>query len=236
MGIPVAKHGNRSISSKCGSADVFENLGIKLDAGAPVSRKCLDEAGICFLFAPAYHSGLRHAGPVRMKLGMRTIMNLLGPLVSPAAPTHQVMGVYDPALCTTLAEVFNALGTKSALVVHGSGLDEITIHGRTTCALLKDGKVESLEITPGDAGLATYSLDMIRGGDPAENTQIVRDILGGRGKDAHNAAVAINAGALAWIFGKANSLKAGAALALDVMLGGRCLQIVEQFKELSNGA
>ncbi|MBN2528746.1 MAG: anthranilate phosphoribosyltransferase [Deltaproteobacteria bacterium] len=236
MGIPVAKHGNRSISSKCGSADVFENLGIKLDATAAVSRQCLDEAGICFLFAPAYHAGLRHAGPVRKKLGMRTMMNLLGPLVSPAAPTCQVMGVYDPALCTTLAEVFNALGTKSALVVHGSGLDEIAIHGTTTCALLNDGKVTSLEISPSDAGLTTYSLDDIRGGEPMENTQIVRDILMGKGREAHNAAVAINAGALAWICGKADSLKAGTALAMEVMQSGKCIEIVEKFKELSHGA
>ena len=236
MGIPVAKHGNRSISSRCGSADVFENLGIKLNADAATSRKCLDETGICFLFAPAYHSGLRHAGPVRTKLGMRTMMNLLGPLVSPAAPTHQVMGVYDPSLCGTLAEVFRALGTTGALVVHGSGLDEIAIHGNTTCALLKDGAVTTFEISPGEAGLKTYALEDIRGGAPEENTQIVRDILSGKGKEAHNAAVAINAGALAWIFGKADSLKTGVSLAMDVMQSGKGMDIVEKFRELSNGA
>ena len=164
------------------------------------------------------------------------MMNLLGPLVSPAAPTHQVMGVYDPALCVTLAEVFKALGTKSALVVHGSGLDEIAIHGTTTCALLRDGKVESFEISPEDAGIKSHDLAGIRGGEPTENTQIVRDILAGKGKDAHNAAVAINAGALAWIFGKASNLKSGVSLASETMAKGGCLNIVEKFKELSNGA
>ncbi|MBN2718456.1 MAG: anthranilate phosphoribosyltransferase [Deltaproteobacteria bacterium] len=236
MGIPVAKHGNRSISSKCGSADVFENLGVKIDADAATSRKCLDEAGICFLFAPAYHAGLRHAGPIRQKLGMRTMMNLLGPLVSPAAPTHQVMGVYDPTLCTTLAEVFRALGTKSALVVHGSGLDEIAIHGSTTCALLKDGKVDTFDISPQDAGLKSFYLEDIRGGEPEVNTRIVLDILGGKGNDAHNAAVAINAGALAWIFGKTSDFKSGVSLAMETIAGGDSLRIVEKFRELSNGA
>lgn len=236
MGIPIAKHGNRSISSKCGSADVFEMLGIKLDAAAEVSRKCLDEAKLCFLFAPKYHAGLRHAGPVRQKLAMRTIMNLLGPLVSPAAPTHQVMGVYDPALCGTLAEVFGALGCKSALVVHGSGVDEIAIHGPTTCALLKNGSVEHFEIFPEDAGIEKYALEDIRGGSPEKNTQIVRDILSGNGQKAHNAAVAINAGALAWIFGKVDNIKSGTALALEVIKSGNCMSIVNQFKELSNGA
>ncbi|MBN2340808.1 MAG: anthranilate phosphoribosyltransferase [Deltaproteobacteria bacterium] len=236
MGIPVAKHGNRSISSKCGSADVFEQLGVKIDATAAVSRKCLDEVGICFLFAPLYHSGLRHAGPVRQKLAMRTMMNLLGPLVSPAAPTHQVMGVYDSSLVKTLAEVFQSLGTEGALVVHGSGLDEIAVHGKTTCAMLKNGRVETFDISPEDAGLETYSLEEIRGGTPDENTQIVRNILAGNGHPAHNAAVAINAGALAWVFGKAADLKEGTAMAMEVIRSGACVARAEKFKELSNGA
>lgn len=236
MGIPIAKHGNRSISSKCGSADVFEHLGVKLDATASVSRKCLDEVGLCFLFAPLYHSGLRHAGPVRKKLAMRTMMNLLGPLVSPAAPTHQIMGVYNPALCATLAGVLGALGCKRAMVVHGSGLDEIAVNGPTTCALYKDGKVEEFEISPSDAGLGEYRLEDIRGGDVAENTQIVRDILLGVGKPAHQAAVAINVGALAWVFGQAKSIEEGTTRALEIMATKKCMEVVLKFKELSNGA
>ncbi|MBN2801982.1 MAG: anthranilate phosphoribosyltransferase [Deltaproteobacteria bacterium] len=235
-GLPVAKHGNRSITSKCGSADVLENLGVKLDASSEISRKALDEAGICFFFAPMYHSGLRHAGPVRKQLGMRTMMNILGPLVNPAAPDAQILGVFSEELTTTSAEVLRSLGTKSALVVNGQGLDEIAIHGTTKGALLKDGTITRMEFSPKDAGLKEFSLESIKGGSPQENSRTLRAVLEGRGPEAHNSAVAINAGALLWVAGKADSLKDGTSLAMDTILSGKSINTLNRLAEITNGA
>src|SRR5512135_727867 len=144
MGLPVAMHGNRAVSSRCGSADVLEAAGLRLDAPPEVARRCLDELGICFLFAPLYHSGVRHAMPVRRALATRTIFNLLGPLSNPSHPAIQLMGVYDPALCRPLALTLGLLGADTALVVHGEGLDEIALHGTTTAALWRDGRLTEL--------------------------------------------------------------------------------------------
>ncbi len=235
-GVPVAKHGNRSISSKCGSADVFENIGINLEASPEISRKCLDTAGICFFYAPMYHSGLRHAGSVRKELGMRTVMNILGPLVNPAAPDVQVMGVYDKSIINIAADVLKNVGVKTALVVNGSGLDEIAVHGMTRGALLRNGSIENIELSPSDAGLKEYSLDAIRGGTPGENTEALKNILSGCGSDAHNAAVAINAGALIWIYGSAKDLKDGASKALELMSKGTPMETALKLAECSHGS
>lgn len=236
MGIPIAKHGNRSISSKCGSADVLERCGVKIDADTDAARRCLDEAGICFLFAPKYHSGMRFAMPVRQKLKTRTIFNILGPLANPARPDYQIMGVFDPALVAPIADTFKLLGLKSALVVHGSGLDEIALHGPTRTALVKDGGVENLDITPTMAGVSQCDLAELKGGTPEENTEMFKQLLGGKGPQAHAEAAAINAGALAWICGKADDLKSGTALALETIASGRCLERLHRFAEVSNGA
>lgn len=147
-GLPVAKHGNRSFSSKCGSADVLELMGAKLELDPARSRKILDETGFCFLFAPAYHPGLRHAGPVRRRLKVRTVMNLLGPCLNPAEPPVQLLGVADPSLLEKVATVLRQLGVRRALVVHGSGLDEVAIHGPTQAVRLADGEIEPLTFTP----------------------------------------------------------------------------------------
>lgn len=236
IGIPIAKHGNRSISSKCGSADVLEMSGVKIDADTAVARRCLDEVGICFLFAPKYHPGMRFAMPVRQKLKTRTVFNILGPLANPARPDVQILGVFDPALVEPVAGTLNMLGLKSALVVHGSGLDEIALHGPTTAALVKEGDIEALEITPEAAGVSRCVLADLKGGTPEENTATLKQLLGGKGKKAHAEAAAINAGALAWIFGKADDLKTGTQMALDTIGSGKCLDRLTAWAEASNGA
>ncbi len=233
LGIPVAKHGNRSVSSRCGSADVLEACGVRLDAPAAVAAACLEEAGICFLMAPHYHPGVRHAMPVRRALRTRTIFNLLGPLVNPARPEWQVMGVYDPRYCAPLAETLGLLGCRAALVVHGAGLDELALHGPTTAALLREGAVERLELTPADAGLAEHPLDALAGGAPAENAAWLREVLAGRGAPAHADAVALNAGALAWVAGQAADLRAGVAAAHEALARGGALQRLQRLAERS---
>jgi anthranilate phosphoribosyltransferase len=236
MGIPIAKHGNRSISSQCGSADVLERAGVKIDADAKVARRCLDEVGICFLFAPKYHPGMRFAMPVRQKLKTRTVFNILGPLANPARPDVQIVGVFDPALVMPVANTLGMLGLRAALVVHGSGLDEIALHGPTTAALAKDGAVEPLEITPEAAGLTRCAVEELRGGTPEENTEALKRLLEGSGPKAHLDAAAINAGALAWTFGKAGDLREGTAMALETIGSGRCLKRLAAWGEASHGA
>ncbi|MBW2276070.1 MAG: anthranilate phosphoribosyltransferase [Deltaproteobacteria bacterium] len=236
MGIPLAKHGNRSVSSSCGSADVLEQLGVKIDAPVEVARRCLDEVGLCFLFAPSYHQGLRHAMSVRRTLSIRTIMNVLGPLVNPARPAVQMVGVYDPALCVPLARTLGLLGCEAALVVHGSGLDEVALHGPTQAALLSDGGVIELTIRPEHAGLDTLPLGQLEGGGPERNASKLRSLLEGRGNDAHVAAVAINAGALAWVFGNVADIRGGTDLALEVIGSGRAAARLERLARLSHGA
>ncbi|MFU8802258.1 MAG: anthranilate phosphoribosyltransferase [Bradymonadaceae bacterium] len=236
MGVPVAKHGNRSVSSKCGSADVLERLGVRLDAPPEVARRCLDETGICFLFAPQYHAGVRFAMPVRRALAIRTIFNLLGPLVNPARPAYQVMGVYDPKLCVPMAETLALLGTERALIVNGCGLDELAIHGPTTAAMLQDGEVIELEISPEEAGLRRYSLSDLAGGEPEENARWFQKLLAGEGTEAHNAAVALNAGAVAWLAGKSETLADGARDALETLQSGELIRRFEEFARISHGS
>jgi anthranilate phosphoribosyltransferase len=236
LGIPVAKHGNRAVSSRCGSADVLEAAGIRLDPPPEASRRLLDEVGVCFLFAPQYHAGVRHAMPVRKTLATRTIFNLLGPLANPSHPTLQLMGVYDPMLCRPLAVTLGLLGCEAALVVHGEGLDEIALHGATSAALWKDGRVTELEFTPEEAGLQRHPLEALRGGDPQHNAAWLKRILAGEGEPAHRDAVALNAGALAWIGGFADTLADGVTLAGAVVDSGRCATRFTRWVERSNGA
>lgn len=233
-GIPIVKHGNRSVSSKCGSADVLEMCGVKLDPTPEVARRCLDEAGICFLMAPQYHAGIRHVMPVRRALKTRTIFNLLGPLLNPALPPWQIMGIYDPAHVETAARTLGMLGARAALVVHGSGLDEIAIHGPTTAALWKDGQLTHLTLTPEDAGLTRYPLEALAGGTPEENTRWLKQLLAGNAKPAHLAAVSLNVGALLWITDTAPSLLEGTRTAFDTIVHGRPVQRLKKLIEVSN--
>jgi anthranilate phosphoribosyltransferase len=236
LGIPVAKHGNRSVSSRCGSADVLEAAGVRLDAPPDAARRMLDEIGVCFLFAPAYHSGVRHATPVRKALGTRTIFNLLGPLANPSRPPLQLMGVYDPRLCTALATTLGMLGAEVALVVHGSGLDEVALHAPTTAALWRDGRVVELELTPEEAGLTRRPLSEIEGGTPEANLELLHLVLCGRAAPAYRDAVALNAGTLAWVTGRAATLAQGVARAREALAGGGAARRLARWVELSRGA
>lgn len=236
LGIPIAKHGNRSVSSLSGSADVLERLGVRLDPDPDLARRCLDDVGVCFLFAPLYHAGVRHAMPVRKTLATRTIFNLLGPLANPSRPAFQLLGVYDPSLCVPLARTLGLLGVESALVVHGGGLDEVALHAPTTAALWRDGRVTELELTPEEAGLRRQPIEALRGGEPSVNAELLRALFEGRGAAAHRDAVALNAGALAWIAGLAPTLGDGAALALEALASGRVARRLADWASLSHGA
>ncbi|MDO2949846.1 anthranilate phosphoribosyltransferase [Aeromonas simiae] len=232
-GLKVAKHGNRSVSSKSGSSDLLDQMGIRLDMSPELSRRCLDEVGVCFLFAPQYHAGVRHAMPVRQALKTRTLFNVLGPLINPARPTFQLMGVYAPELVRPLAETLLALGLKTGMVVHGAGLDEVAIHGPTQVAQIRDGEIREFMLTPADFGLETYPVSAIRGGEPAENRAITAAILEGHGAPAHNAAIAANVAPLLLMAGKAKDLKEAAAQVLAVLASGKAATIVTHLAALS---
>jgi anthranilate phosphoribosyltransferase len=231
----VVKHGNRSFTSKCGSADVLEALGARLDLGALESREILDQTGFCFLLAPDYHPGIAHAGPVRRALKVRTIMNLLGPCLNPARPQVQLLGVADPKLLQPIAETLRALGVDRALVVHGSGLDEIALHGFTRAVSLRGGKLEAIEITPEQAGLDRMPLRQIKGGSPQENAERLVGILSGAGGSADIAVVALNAGALLMTAGKVADLKEGVGFAMEAMRSRRARAVLDAFIEASRG-
>ena len=178
-GVPVAKHGNRALSSKSGSADVLTALGVNIDADLTIVRQCLWEVGLGFLMAPRHHSATRHVAPTRVELGTRTIFNLLGPLSSPAMARRQLVGVFAPEWVRPMAEVLGRLGAEHAWVVHGDGLDELTTTGTTTVAAFADGKVETFEVAPEDFGLPRARLEDIRGGEPQHNAELMGDLLGG---------------------------------------------------------
>ncbi len=234
-GLPVVKHGNRSFTSRCGSADVLDALGARLDLDALESRDILDQTGFCFLLAPLYHPGIAHAGPVRHALKVRTIMNLLGPCLNPARPKVQLLGVADPKLLRPIAETLRALGVERALVVHGSGLDEVALHGFTRAVSLSAGTFDEIEITPEQAGLDRMPVQSIAGGSPAENAQRLSALLSGRGRDADTAVVALNAGALLMTAAVAASLREGVDMAFDAIRGGRGNATLQAFIEASRG-
>ncbi len=234
-GLPIVKHGNRSFTSKCGSADVLEALGARLDVSAQRSRQTLDETGFCFLLAPLYHPGIAHAGPVRRALKVRTIMNLLGPCLNPARPSVQLLGVAEPKLILPVAETLRALGVRRALVVHGSGLDEIALHGFTQAVRLSGSRLEPLEITPEQAGLKRRPVEAISGGTPADNAALLSVTLAGKGNPAHADVIVLNSGALLATAGLATCLAEGAAKARDALASGGALRLLNAFVEASNG-
>ncbi|MGF1686454.1 anthranilate phosphoribosyltransferase [Photobacterium japonica] len=226
-GVKVAKHGNRGVSSKSGSSDLLDKFGIDLAMAPETAREALDELGVCFLFAPEYHGGVRHAMPVRQTLKTRTIFNVLGPLINPARPNIELMGVYDNALVRPIAETMAAMGMKRAAVVHGSGLDEVAIHGETTVAEIIDGEIKEYTLTPADFGLESHPLEAIKGGEPEENRAIITNILTGKGTDAQMGAVAVNVALLLRLFGQ-EDLKANTQQALAVMQSGKAYALVSQ--------
>ncbi|MGH7057799.1 MAG: anthranilate phosphoribosyltransferase, partial [Acetobacteraceae bacterium] len=235
-GLPIAKHGNRSVSSRSGSADVLEALGVNVRADATSARRCLDEAGVAFLFAPDYHPGIAHAMPVRRALATRTLFNVLGPLVNPARPPCQLAGVYEERLVVPVAEALAALGVECALVVHGAGLDEIALHGPTAAARVWNGRIETLTLAPDQAGLNRRPLEALAGGTPEENAAALAAVLAGERADAYAEAIALNTGALLWIAGRAEDLTAGVAQAWLALRNGRAGERLERLRRLSNGA
>jgi anthranilate phosphoribosyltransferase len=233
--LPVAKHGNRSVSSKCGSADVLEALGARIEVDPALARRNLDDTGFCFLYAPMYHPGMKHAALVRRQLQVRTVMNLLGPCVNPARPPVQLLGVADPRLLRRIAETLAAMGVKEALIVHGSGLDEIALHAETRAIRLSRGALHELEITPEDAGLQRAPMKAVTGGDAAENAVRLRALLDGHGEPAERDIVALNAGALLMTAGKANDLRDGAGQALEALGSGAAGRVLTNWVEASRG-
>jgi anthranilate phosphoribosyltransferase len=233
-GLPIAKHGNRSVTSPCGSADVLEQLGVKLDVSAEVSRRALDETGVCFLLAPLYHPGLRHAGPVRRALKVRTIMNLLGPCLNPAEPQVQLLGVSEARLMEPVARTLSSLGVREALVVHGSGIDEMALHGDTQAVRVSEGELETLTISLEDAGLERRPLESLKGGGPEENAERLKALLMGRGRPDEVDVVALNTGALLMTAGLSPSLKEAVAQAKDVIASGAAYTRLKALAEATN--
>ena len=232
-GVSVAKHGNRAISSRVGSADVLEALGVRLDLTPDQVATCIDTVGIGFLFAPHHHGALRHAGPVRRALGFRTLLNLLGPMTNPAGATHQLIGVFDGARVAQVAEVLGRLGSERALVVHGSdGLDEITLAGPTRAALWDGDSVLELTLDPADHGVARAAAAALAGGDAAYNARRVREALAGDAGPASDI-VRVNAGAALWIAGEAPDAGAGLQLATELMRSGAALERLDALAALT---
>ena len=232
-GVPVAKHGNRALSSKSGSADVLTALGVNIDADLAVVRQCLWEIGIGFLMAPRHHSATRHVAPTRVELGTRTIFNLLGPLSSPALARRQLVGVFAPEWVRPMAEVLGRLGAERAWVVHGEGLDELTTTGPTTVASFDDGRVETLEIVPEDFGLPRARLEDIRGGEPQDNAAAMRDLLGGTGGPLRDV-VLLNSGAALLIAGRATTVEAGIEIAAKALDSGAARGVLEELIARTN--
>ena len=227
MGAKVAKHGNRSVSSKSGASDVLTALGVNVNVTPEQARQALDEIGVCFLFAQQYHSGFRHVAPVRAALKTRTIFNILGPLINPARPTYHLLGVYAPELVKTYAETAVALEHQHSFVVHGSGLDEVALHGETQVAEIKNGKIEYFTLTPEDFDLKAQSLESLRGGEPQENAQYLTALLQGKGKAEHANAVAANTALLLKLFGH-DDLKQNVQNVLAHLASGKAFETLQK--------
>jgi anthranilate phosphoribosyltransferase len=232
-GVRVAKHGNRSISSKCGSADVLEALGVNVVASPAIVERCLFDVGVGFFFAPTFHPAMRHAGQARRDLGVRTAFNLLGPLTNPASPSRQIVGVPRPELTELLARALLLLGAERAWVVHGAdGLDELSTTGHTKVSECREGAVQTFYVHPSEYGLPKASLDALRGGDAATNAAIVRDVLGGKAGPARDV-VLLNAAAALFIAGRVASVREGIAQAADALDSGRAKQVLQQLVDTS---
>ena len=235
-GVPVAKHGNRALSSKSGAADVLQALGVDIDLNADQVGRCIREAGIGFMFAPAHHPAMKNVGPTRLELGTRTIFNLLGPLSNPAGVKRQMVGTFSRQWIEPMAQVLNNLGSERVWVVHGSdGLDEITTSGPTSVAELKDGKVRTFDISPEDAGLERVKPEALRGGDAAHNATALLDVLKGKRGPFRDVAL-LNAAAALIVAGKAEDLRGAAALATKAVDSGEAEGRLDRLIAVSNKA
>jgi anthranilate phosphoribosyltransferase len=233
-GVKVAKHGNRSLSSRCGSADLLEALGVRLDAPPTLLARCLEEAGMCFLFAPSLHPAMAHAARARREMGVRTLFNLLGPLTNPAHVTRQLLGVFDPAWTEPLARVLGSLGAERALVVHGAGgMDEVSLLGPTRISELTGGEVRTYKVSPEDFDLERADLDQVQGGDVRDNVAAARRILDGE-EGAPSRLVALNAGAALLAAGKVDRMATGVERARESLQAGRAGEVLERLCQVSN--
>lgn len=233
-GVPVAKHGNRSLSSRSGAAEVLASLGVNIEIGPEVIAACIEKAGIGFMFAPAHHSAMRHVGPTRVELGTRTIFNILGPLSNPAGVSRQLVGVFAERWLDPLAEALKALGSESIWVVHGSdGLDEVTTTGPTHVAELRDGTIKRFTIHPDDAGLRVAAPEDLRGGDPATNAAALRKVLAGE-PSAYRDIVLMNAAAALIVAGQAATLRDGVAMAAHSIDSGTASARLAELVAVSN--
>ncbi|ODA41128.1 anthranilate phosphoribosyltransferase [Desulfosporosinus sp. BG] len=234
-GVPVAKHGNRSVSSKSGAADVLEKLGINIAITAEHSQKILDEINLCFMFAQTYHSSMKHCAPVRREMGVRTIFNILGPLANPAGANLQLMGVYDENLVEPLAKVLSNLGVQRGMVVHGcDGLDEATLTTKTKVCEIEQGVLSSYYLDPEELGLTYCTLAELVGGNAEENAKITRSILNGSEQGAMRDVVVLNSALCLYLAGKAETIKSAIPLAKELINSGAALKKLEEFIRLSN--
>ena len=228
-GVKIAKHGNRAASSKCGTADCLEALGVNIDQSPEKCVELLDSVGMCFFFAQKYHMSMKYVGGIRKELGIRTVFNILGPLTNPSSPTMQLLGVYDKSLVEPLARVLVSLGVKRGMVVYGEDkLDEISSSDDTYVCEFKNGEYKSYEICPEDFKMARCTKDELKGGTPAENAAITRSVLSGE-KGAKRNAVLLNAGAVLYIAGKAESMADGVKLAGELIDSGKATNVLERF-------
>jgi anthranilate phosphoribosyltransferase len=234
-GVPVVKHGNRGVSSRCGSADVLAYLGVSLSVDPRIQARIVEQTGISFFFAPAHHPAMRHVMAARQEIGCRTVFNLLGPLANPAGAQAQLLGVYHPALTGTMAEVLRELGLSRAMVVHGCGLDEMTTTGETIVSELGSGAIHRYAITPEQYGIARAKSSDLAGGDPATNARILSDVLGGE-RGAARDIVLLNAGAAVYIGGKARDLRDGIVRATASIDTGAALEKLHALIEATRGA
>ncbi len=230
-GVPVAKHGNYSVSSSSGSADVLEELGVAIDAEPPAVERCIETIGMGFMLAPVFHPAMKAVIGPRKELGMRTIFNVLGPLTNPAGADAQVVGVYDPELVPVLADALSRMAVERALVVHGAGLDEIGVHGESTVAEVDGETVEEYAIVPEDLGLDRYGLSGVAGGQPSENAEDMRGILEGSVGGAKRAIVLANAGAAIYVSGVVDSLEAGVDAARESIDSGAASEQLASLRE-----
>lgn len=231
MGVRVAKHGNRSFTSKCGSADVLEALNVRIEVTPERMARALEDAGIVFMFAPLMHPAMKHVGPVRRELGIPTVMNVVGPLANPASAQRQVIGVADLSRGPMLAEALLELGTIHSLVVHGEpGLDEFSPMGVTHVWEIRGSKLTEWEVRPGDFGLDLATAEQLAGGSPEDNARIIREVLAGKGNPGATAAVVLNAGAALYVGGKSANLKAGVVLAQKALKSGLGLVALERLR------
>lgn len=233
-GIKVAKHGNRAASSRCGTADCLEALGVNIAQSPEKCMELLEKVGMCFFFAQKYHTSMKYVGSIRKELGFRTVFNILGPLTNPGSPKYQLLGVYDEYLAEPLAQVLISLGVKRGMVVYGQDkLDEISMCAPTTVCEFKDGWFKTYTIEPEDFGFVRCTKEELRGGTPSENAEITRSILRGATGPKRDA-VLMNAGAAFYIFGKAESIKEGIRIAADIIDSGRALETLDKLIEISN--